>query len=79
MDRVTVELSDTSYRKEASVTPVEIIPIQGSLVLRARGSELLILPSYVAELKNRVEPKEFASYFLSAALINRPARKLFEA
>jgi len=76
---VSEEFGCTSIERNASVTPVEIIPVQGSLVLRARGSELLILTSYIIELKARSEPKEFASYFLSSALINRPARKLFEA
>lgn len=59
--------------------PVEILPVQGTLVLRARGSELLILPVHVTELKQLREPKDFTSYFMKAALINRPARKLFEA
>ena len=61
------------------MNPVELIPVQGSLVLRARGSELLILPQYIYELKKLSAPKEFAGYFMQQALINRPARKLFEA
>ena len=61
------------------MNPVELIPVQGSLVLRARGSELLILPQYIYELKKLKAPKEFAGFFMHHALINRPARKLFEA
>jgi hypothetical protein len=61
------------------VLPVEIIPIHESLVLRARGSELLIIPDHVRELKSRSNPKEFSEYFTREALVNRPARKLFEA
>lgn len=60
--------------------PVEIVPVDGStLVLRARGSELLILPHHIGHLKGCKTPKEFTGYFLSNALLNRPARKLFEA
>lgn len=59
--------------------PVEIMPIQDSLVLRARGSELLILAQHVTELKQRKSPRDFSMYFTSEALVNRPARKLFEA
>ncbi len=58
---------------------VEIIPIQDTLVLRARGSELLILPHHVVSLKGHKKPQSFTSYFTSEALLNRPARKLFEA
>ena len=61
------------------MTPVEIIPMQGALVLRARGAELLILPAYVAELKQLKNTKDFAQFFMQQALINRPARKLYEA
>lgn len=59
--------------------PVEIIPIHESLVLRARGSELLIIPVHVRELKSLKDPKAFSQYFTTNALVNRPARKLFEA
>ena len=59
--------------------PVEIMPIQDSLVLRARGSELLILAQHVTELKQRKSPRDFSMYFTVEALVNRPARKLFEA
>ena len=58
---------------------VEIVTVQNSLVLRARGSELLILPHHAKELKTLEKPKEFSGYFRQQALINRPARKLFEA
>jgi len=61
------------------VLPVEIVPIQDSVVLRARGSELLILPHHVTELKGKKTPRDFTTYFTGEALINRPARKLFEA
>lgn len=59
--------------------PVEIYPIQDAMVLRARGSELLILANHVAALKNLKSAGDFAKYFLDEALVNRPARKLFEA
>ena len=59
--------------------PVELYPIQNSLILRARGVELLVLPNHVVELKQRKETAEFADYFLKKAMVNRSARKLFEA
>lgn len=59
--------------------PVEIIAVQETIVLRARGSELLILPIHVKELKALSKPRDFSQYFRSEALVNRPARKLFEA
>ncbi len=60
--------------------PVEIVPVPGgALVLRARGSELLILSHHVSSLKKKTVPKDFTSYFINEALLNRPARKLFEA
>ncbi len=61
------------------VLPVELLPVQETLVLRARGSELLILPSHIRELKNLSKAKDFSQYFRAEALLNRPARKLFEA
>jgi len=61
------------------VLPVEIVPVQDTLVLRARGSELLILPHHVRHLKGCEKPKDFSEYFRAEALVNRPARKLFEA
>ncbi len=59
--------------------PVEILPVQESIVLRARGSELLILPHHVQKLKGLSKPRDFSQYFRGEALVNRPARKLFEA
>lgn len=65
---------------EETVLPVEIVPVEGkSIVLRARGSELLILPQHVGKLKSCKTPTDFTGYFLNEALLNRPARKLFEA
>jgi hypothetical protein len=61
------------------VQPVELYPIQNSLILRARGVELLVLSHHVTELKARKDTKEFADYFLKRAMVNRSARKLFEA
>jgi len=58
---------------------VEVMQYQGAVLLRARGSELIILPNHVHELQNAKEPKAFAQYFLSEALVNRPARKLFDS
>lgn len=58
---------------------VEVMQYQGAVLLRARGSELIILPNHVHALQNAKEPKEFAKYFLSEALVNRPARKLFDS
>lgn len=59
--------------------PVEILPVQETIVLRARGSELLILPHHVKKLKGLEKPRDFSQYFRAEALVNRPARKLFEA
>lgn len=59
--------------------PVEILPVQETIVLRARGSELLILPHHVKKLKGLPKPVDFSQYFRAEALVNRPARKLFEA
>jgi len=59
--------------------PVEIYPIQDAIVLRARGSELLILADHVTALKKLKSAGDFSKYFLNEALVNRPARKLFEA
>ena len=61
------------------MTPVEIFDYEGALILRARGSELVILPTFVHTLQNTEEPKEFAKFFLGEALVNRPARKLFDS
>ena len=59
--------------------PVELYPIQNSLILRARGVELLVLSHHVQALKDKKETKEFSEYFLQKAMVNRSARKLFEA
>ncbi len=59
--------------------PVEILAVQETVVLRARGSELLIVPQHVRKLKSLTKPQDFAAYFREEALVNRPARKLFEA
>lgn len=59
--------------------PVEIIYTQGMLILQARSSELVIIPQHVVELQKLDQPKEFSDYFVHKALVNRPARKLFEA
>ncbi len=58
---------------------VELYPIQNSLILRARGVELLVLPVHIEALKNLKDSKPFAEYFLQTAMVNRAARKLFEA
>ena len=57
--------------------PVEIVPIPDALILRARGSELLILTNHVLALKGLKSAGDFSKYFLEQALVNRPARKLF--
>ena len=61
------------------MNPVEILPVEGTLILQARGSELLILSHHVQALKKVSQPQEFVNYFNNMALINRPARKLFQA
>ena len=61
------------------VTPVELAYIQGTVILRARSSELLILKQHVKSLHSITQPVEFSKYFINQALVNRPARKLFEA
>lgn len=58
---------------------VELYAIQNSLVLRARGVELLVLPVHVEALKGLKESKAFSDYFLQTAMVNRAARKLYEA
>ncbi len=58
---------------------VELYPIQNNLILRARGVELLILPVHIEALKQMKETKAFAEYFLQTAMVNRAARKLYEA
>ena len=61
------------------MNPVQVIYSQGSVVLRARNSELLILPEHVTALVQLKEPGKFSDYFMNEALVNRPARKLFTA
>ncbi len=75
----TAQIKQVKLTGVKSVNPVELYPIQNSLVLRARGVELLILPNHINELKARKDTKEFAEYFLKKAMVNRSARKLFEA
>lgn len=58
---------------------VELYPIQNNLILRARGVELLVLPVHIDALKEKKESKDFAEYFLTKAMVNRSARKLYEA
>ena len=58
---------------------VEVHYSQGLVVLRAKSSELLILAEHVSALQGLTDPKEFSQYFMRQALVNRPARKLFEA
>lgn len=58
---------------------VELYAIQNSLILRARGVELLVLPVHVEALKEKKDSKAFAEYFLQSAMVNRSARKLYEA
>ena len=52
---------------------------EGQLVLQARNSQLIILREFVTELKGKVGTQDFAVYFRETALINRAARKLFDA
>jgi len=59
--------------------PVEIYCRNENVILRARNSEILILPAYTRVLRTLTDPKGFSEYFLHDALVNRPARKLFEA
>jgi len=61
------------------VQAVELYAIQNSLILRARGVELLVLPVHVEALKVLKDSKAFAEYFLQTAMVNRAARKLYEA
>ena len=58
---------------------VELFYHQDMVILRARGSELLILPQHVVELQKCTSTQQFSEYFLESALVNRPARKLFTA
>lgn len=58
---------------------VAITFYEQNLVLRAEPSELYVLAEHVAELRKLNETSEFAAYFRDKALVNRPARKLFDA
>jgi hypothetical protein len=60
---------------EVEITCVE----KKSIVLQARASELLILPQHVLALGESKSPKDFSEYFMNEALVNRSARKLFQA
>ena len=59
--------------------PVELIVYEGALFLRARNAELVILPEHFSALRGLDKPQEFANYFRNKALVNRPARKLFDS
>ena len=61
------------------MSPVQLILHDGALFLRARNSELVILTEHVSELQKIDKVDDFHTYFLSEALLNRPARKLFQA
>lgn len=58
---------------------VKIFFQQQHLVLRAEPSELYVLAEHVTELRKLKETSAFAAYFRNTALVNRPARKLFDA
>lgn len=58
---------------------VIVTPIEKSLVLQAKGSEILILPDHVSVLKGLKKSTDFIEYFKYTSLLNRSARKLFEA
>ena len=58
---------------------IDVLEIDGGMVvIRVKNSELYILPDHVANLKKLKDPQEFIAYFMSQALINRPARQLFK-
>lgn len=56
---------------------VQIFYAEGAMMLRSKGSELLIIPQYVSHLQTLKDPKDFVAYFEKTALMNRSARKLF--
>ncbi len=59
---------------------IEVLEMEGGVVvIRARSSELFIMPQYVAELKKLDKGPDFVSYFMSQALVNRTARQMFKA
>ena len=49
------------------------------LVLRSGAAELYITTEHVAELRKLTAKDAFATYFRDQALVNRSARKLFDA
>lgn len=59
--------------------PIEVYYVEGAVILRGKGAELLILPQYISHLQTLKEAKKFVEYFKSEALVNRSARKLFES
>ena len=61
------------------MTPVQLFLHEGVLLLRARNSEIVVLSEHVKELQSKNKIAEFTNYFLNSALVNRPARKLFQA
>ena len=58
---------------------VNLVFHEEHLILRAGPAELLILAEHVAELRQLTATHEFAAYFRDQALVNRSARKLFDA
>lgn len=58
---------------------VEIHYIHNHLVMKARNSELVILPAHVSHLHNLKEYDEFQVYLEATALLNRTARKLYKS
>jgi hypothetical protein len=58
---------------------IEIIFGTETIHLRSNNAELYILPKYVSALKDLQDPAVFKTYFREQALVNRPARKLFDA
>lgn len=58
---------------------IEIVFGMDAISLRVSRAELYILPKHVEALKKTQTPEEFKEYFCKQALINRPARKLFDA
>lgn len=61
------------------MSKVSISFVKNHLWLQSGSSELLITPEHIVELHKRHDKKEFAGYFLRQALLNRPARKLFQS
>ncbi|MBP6217067.1 MAG: hypothetical protein KA436_00610 [Oligoflexales bacterium] len=61
------------------MSKIEIMQAQGFVVLRLKQAELVILPQHVDALKQMKQKPAFAEYFTQQALVNRPARKLFQS